>query len=111
MKLKNKDAKLLAEAYAQINEVAPLVATAARAIAPSVAGAVMSKKEESADVSSTKILPKIGEIVTKKEAQENDRKEYVVVGIEPQGIWIYPLGNTDFASTKAELVFTKEINF
>jgi hypothetical protein len=60
---------------------------------------------------SQRILPKLGDLVTKKESQEDDKKEYVVVGIEPQGIWIYPLGNIDYTSTKAELVFTREINF
>jgi hypothetical protein len=83
MKLKDQSTKNLSEAYLKIIESSI----------------------------SQRILPKVGEIVTKKEGSEDDRKEYVVVGIEPQGIWIYPLGNVDYASAKAELVFTREINF
>lgn len=58
-----------------------------------------------------KILPNIGDIVTKKDVDTDGIKQHVVVGIEPQGIWIYPVVNPDYETQKAQLVFTKEINF
>lgn len=89
--MKPKDHELLAEAYGEIAKHKP-------------------------------IIPKIGDIVMKadvnnlaKRAQRTldkqplDDKEYVVVGVVSEGVWIYPLGNTDYENTTPELVFTREL--
>ena len=65
------------------------------------------------DVQQSRIMPQIGEIVTKasdrRDDRRDDRKEYVVVGVVPQGIWVYPTGNVDYENTTPELMFTKEL--
>ena len=59
-------------------------------------------------------LPRLGQIVTKVYSEEDNRGEYVVVGIERgeerSEIWIYPLGNVDYESTKAERVFPEGLS-
>jgi len=61
------------------------------------------------DVQRPRIMPLVGEIVTKSSDRRDDRKEYVVVGVVPQGIWIYPTGDVDYENTTPELMFTKEL--
>ena len=59
-------------------------------------------------------LPRLGQIVTKAYSEQDDQRQYVVVGMERgeerSEIWIYPLGNVDYENTRAERVFPEGLS-
>lgn len=87
----SSDQKLLAEAYGEITKQKPII--------PKIGDIVMKSDVNNLAKRAARTLDK----------QPHDDKEYVVVGVVSQGVWIYPLGNIDYENTTPELVFTREL--